>query len=256
MVGEVVVKGWRNGLLILLPPEDPWEQVVDQVHNKLDEAKARSFWRGAQTTFDCGMRAVSLPEMEALLDRVKRGFGLVPVAVVAADAATREAGEKLALVSYPEMPVIKKPAARDEREETVQSASQQAAPQQPRPAAAAGGPASNALYVPGTVRSGQRIVHDGHVVVVGDVNAGAEVFAEGDILVFGSLRGLAHAGCSGDETARIVAGSLQPPQLRIAGKIARSPEAAGQPGRGASSGPQRSPEVARIEGGEIQVSPL
>ncbi|MDX1931461.1 MAG: septum site-determining protein MinC, partial [Capsulimonadales bacterium] len=65
------------------------------------------------------------------------------------------------------------------------------------------------------------------------------------------LRGLAHAGCFGDEAARIVAGSLRPPQLRIASKIARAPEDSGRSG----SGP-RVPEVARIEGEEIGIFPL
>jgi septum site-determining protein MinC len=71
-------------------------------------------------------------------------------------------------------------------------------------------------------------------------------------VVFGTLRGLAHAGCYGDENARIVALSLRPPQLRIAGKIARSPEEGGKIKGGAA---ERTPEVARIENGEIQIFP-
>jgi septum site-determining protein MinC len=81
------------------------------------------------------------------------------------------------------------------------------------------------------------------------VNAGAEGIAEGDILVFGTLRGLAHAGSRGDEKSRIVAGNMRPQQIRIAGKIARSPEDS-NPTPGA-----RNPEIARIVNGEIQVSP-
>lgn len=246
MTGEVVVKGWRNGLLLILPPEGGWDDVIEQVHTKLDEAKARSFWRGSQATIDLGSRAATHPELEALLDRLKRGFGLVPVAVVAEDQATREAGEKLALVSYAEMPVVRKPTPREPRDGNGTAAADATAP-----SASAAAPANNALYVPGTVRSGQRIVHEGHLVIVGDVNAGAEVLAEGDVVVFGALRGLAHAGYTGNEAARIVAGSLRPPQLRIAGKIARSPEE-----EGVRPAPPRTPEVARIENGEIQVSPL
>src|SRR5207237_383391 len=113
------------------------------------------------------------------------------------------------------------------------------------------GSGSNALYVPHTVRAGQRIVHGGHLIVGGDVNAGAEVVAAGDILIFGTLRGLAHAGSQGDEKARIIAGSMRPQQLRIAGRIARAPEEAGPGTTGA-----RLPETARIEDGEIQVSPV
>lgn len=251
---DVEVKGWRNGLLLIIPPDEPWETVLERVDVRLDEARARSFWRGAQTTIDCGLRFVSLEELDALLDRVKRAYGLVPIAIVAADAATRAAGEKLALVSYEEMPVIRKPARR-EFETNVTPSSPDAAPPLTSPASPevsekAPASANNALYLYQTVRSGQRVVNDGHIVICGDVNAGAEIIAKGDIVVFGTLRGVAHAGCYGDEGARIVAGSLRPPQLRIAGKIARSPEDAGKTKTGSA---ERNPEVARIENSEIQI---
>ena len=257
---DVEVKGWRNGLLLIIPPDAPWETVLERTDARLDEARARSFWRGAQTTIDCGLRFVSLEELDALLDRVKRAYGLVPIAIVSAEAATRAAGEKLALVSYEEMPVVRKPARREfETNVTPVSSSASAVvvsvPETVTPAdVSEKAPAStnNALYLYQTVRSGQRIVNEGHIIVCGDVNAGAELMAKGDIVVFGTLRGLAHAGCYGDEGARIVAISLKPPQLRIAGKIARAPE---ESGKVKGSAVERHPEVARIENGEIQIFP-
>jgi septum site-determining protein MinC len=251
---DVEVKGWRNGLLLIIPPDDAWEKIMERVDARLDEARARSFWRGAQTTIDCGLRSVSLEELDTLLDRIKRAYGLVPIAIVATDPATRAAGEKLALVSYDEMPVIRKP--RREFETNVTPSASAPTTERPAPvevpekAAAAAG--NNALYLYQTVRSGQRIVNDGHIVICGDVNAGAEIMAKGDIVVFGTLRGLAHAGCYGDENARIVAVSLRPPQLRIASKIARSPE---EEKKTKGSVVERNPEVARIENGEIQIFP-
>lgn len=110
-------------------------------------------------------------------------------------------------------------------------------------------PPHNALYVRQTVRSGQRLEHDGHLVICGDVNAGAEIFATGDIVVFGTLRGVAHAGAKGDEGARIVATNLRPTQLRIATRIARSPDQGSPP-------LSKFPEVALVEEGEIHISPL
>ncbi len=259
---DVEVKGWRNGLLLIIPPDEEWATIMERVDARLDEARARSFWRGAQTTIDCGGRFVSLEELDGLLDRVKSAYGLVPIAIVATDAATRAAGEKLALVSYEEMPVIRKP--RREFESMTSSAhdgpaASEAADRSSASANAGSanasssgnsGSANNALYVRQTVRSGQRIVSDGHLVIYGDVNAGAEIMARGDVTVFGTLRGLAHAGCYGDESAQIVALSLRPPQLRIAGKIARSPEESGKAKAGTA---ERTPEVARIENGEIQI---
>ncbi len=259
---EVTVKGWRNGLLLQLPLVLSWDALLAQTDEKLNAANAKSFWRGSQTTIDCGVRIVTVAELDTLMDRIKAEFGLVPIAVVARDANTREAGERLVLVAYPELPQVRKQPSgggptqgytadrqQPERQETDVTAevptAATVAPWYPA------GATPNALYIPGTIRSGQRIVHDGPVIVLGDVNAGAEVFSESDVAVFGTLRGLVHAGCMGDEKSRIVAASLRAPQLRIATKIARSPEE--DTGRNA---PARGAEVARIDGGEIQVSPL
>lgn len=76
----------------------------------------------------------------------------------------------------------------------------------------------------GTVRSGQILEHDGDIVVIGDVNFGGQVLASGDIYVMGTLRGLAHAGCRGNEQAIIAAVFFQPTQLRIHDVISRSPD--------------------------------
>ena len=259
-VTEVTVKGWRNGLLLALPLETPWAEVIEQTHAKLDEAKARSFWRGAQTTLDCGDRSVSGEELTALMDRIKRGFGLVPVAIVATDAATREAGEKLALKSYEELPIIQKPRERDrdksnsDKEAAEASANGSGAshsgPNAGTDIAVRGNfAAHNALYVPGTVRSGQRIVHDTHLIIVGDVNAGAEVAAGGDIIVFGDA---ARTWLTRDASGRRQpALSLETCARRNSASPGKSPVPAEETERG--SGAVRVPEVARIEGGEIGV---
>ena len=252
---SVEVKGWRNGLLLFVPFAGEWETVLAQVDSRLDEARARSFWRGAQVTLICGSRAVSLGELSDLCERVKGGWGLVPVAVVSSEGETRAAGEKLALVAYEELPVVKMPERRertDKTEKNEPAPEPAAAPPNAHTAPGGSSDAANALYVRQTVRSGQRVVHEGNVVVCGDVNAGAEVIAGGDVLVFGTLRGLAHAGSFGNESARIIAVSLRPPQLRIAQKIARAPE---DEVAGSAKG-AKTPEVARIENGEINVFPL
>lgn len=75
-----------------------------------------------------------------------------------------------------------------------------------------------------TIRSGQVVECMGHLLIVGDVNPGSMVQATGNIYVMGALRGMAHAGCAGDEQAIIAANCLQPTQLRIAGLVSRSPD--------------------------------
>ncbi|MBM5803902.1 MAG: septum site-determining protein MinC [Cyanobacteria bacterium K_DeepCast_35m_m2_155] len=82
----------------------------------------------------------------------------------------------------------------------------------------------------GTLRSGDHLEAEGSLLVLGDVNPGARVSATGHVLVWGTLRGVAHAGCSGDSSARISALQLRPLQLRIASAVARGPEDLPVPG--------------------------
>ena len=98
----------------------------------------------------------------------------------------------------------------------------------------------------GTLRSGDHLETSGSVLLLGDVNPGARISAAGHVLVWGRLRGVAHAGCQGDNFARIVALQLRPLQLRIAGAVARGPEVAPPAGFA---------EEARIVAGAIQIDP-
>jgi septum site-determining protein MinC len=75
-----------------------------------------------------------------------------------------------------------------------------------------------------TLRSGQELRHDGDLLLLGDINPGGGIYCTGSIFVLGALRGLAHAGCEGNENAIIAASELKPTQLRIAGVISRPPD--------------------------------
>ncbi len=223
---QVELAGWRNGLLtqllLIVPNEGEWDEAWSKVETKLEENRSNASWQGAQLTLDLASRSLNHEQLEWVVARLKSTYGLLPVAVVATDNTTREAAKSLILSSYMMLPGNSKDPA------VVVNK-------------------NNALYISHTVRSGQKIVHDGNVVIGGSVNAGAEVVADGDIIVAGTLRGIAHAGSSGDEKARIFAGDMRPQQLRIAEQIARAPEEKGK------SSDTRQPEVAFIENGAIQV---
>ncbi len=66
-----------------------------------------------------------------------------------------------------------------------------------------------------TVRSGQKILNEGDVIVFGDINPGGEVSATGNITVLGDVRGVVHAGMKGGINSYIIAYSLRPLQIRI-----------------------------------------
>lgn len=78
--------------------------------------------------------------------------------------------------------------------------------------------------VRGTLRSGQLVETEGHLLVLGDVHPGSELRAGGDIVVWGELRGIAHAGYPANRQAEIRALHLDAIQLRIADGIARRPD--------------------------------
>lgn len=72
------------------------------------------------------------------------------------------------------------------------------------------------------IRSGQKIISEGSVLVWGDVHESAEIIAAQDIIVLGKLQGIAHAGYNGDLDSVVFALDLTPSQIRIANKISRS----------------------------------
>jgi septum site-determining protein MinC len=74
------------------------------------------------------------------------------------------------------------------------------------------------------IRSGQVLEVHGDLLLIGDVNPGGTVKAGGNIFVMGSLRGIAYAGCFGNDQAVIAASSMKPSQLRINNCLNRAPD--------------------------------
>jgi septum site-determining protein MinC len=74
------------------------------------------------------------------------------------------------------------------------------------------------------IRSGQVLEVPGDLLLVGDVNPGGTVKAGGNIFIMGTLKGIAHAGCYGDDEAVISAAIMNPSQLRISDCINRAPD--------------------------------
>jgi septum site-determining protein MinC len=68
------------------------------------------------------------------------------------------------------------------------------------------------------VRAGQQIyAENGDLVALAPVSPGGEVLADGHIHIYSSLRGRAHAGISGDESARIFCHNLEAQLVSVAG---------------------------------------
>lgn len=65
------------------------------------------------------------------------------------------------------------------------------------------------------VRSGQILTVPGSVLIFGDIHPGGIVKAGGNIIILGSLKGLAQAGCNGNDQAVVVADFQYNAQIRI-----------------------------------------
>jgi septum site-determining protein MinC len=232
-VREVTIKGVRHGLMLVLPDDLAWEQVLTQLEAKLDAGRA--LIKGAKAQLDVGGRPLDADALQRLVRGLADSYQMEAIALI----GTHETAQAAAVASGIPLtaPTPPTPPSPPERSNVVPT------PTDPTTLT------NNALYLRQTICSGQSIRHDGNIVICGDVNPGAEVVATGDIIVFGTLRGVAHAGAAGDEGCQIVAINLRPTQIRIAGYIARSPDAVAPP-------LSKYPEVARVQDSEIHIIPL
>ncbi len=154
---------------------------------------------------------------------------------------TQGDGSQIVVTVDPEMAIKTENCTKSEvlPEEKIQAVEEDEETQAPLP---------QTLYIRQTLRSGQCVSHQGHLVIIGDINPGAEVMADGDITVWGSLRGIAHAGIAGNTNAEIRAINLQPIQIRIADAIARSPDR-----KGVKYTSSAAPEMAKLVDGKVKV---
>jgi septum site-determining protein MinC len=207
------IKGGKDGLRILIDETSDWSSVLTALQAQFDQAG--NFFAGAYMIVEVGNRRVDEQQLVEMLTLMQT-YGLAPESLATTMRESRDAARAVGLTTRAMPRPVVQPSLPVESESTL-------------------------LYR--TVRSGQVVRHQGHIILIGDVNPGAQLIAGGTIIVWGRLRGLVHAGALGDREALVCALDLRPTQLRIANLIARAPEEM-------SSNP---PEVARIEQDTIVV---
>ncbi|HHU62657.1 MAG TPA: septum site-determining protein MinC [Clostridiales bacterium] len=211
----VTFKGSKNGLHIILNEKATFEEIVSRLEKKLNSAK--NFFKGCSVTIQHGNRVLDEDQRLLLEDILINRNGITDVTFTA-DSSFITNDDTSSTVQY---------------QPTAQGFN----------AIAEGA----SKFYRQTVRNGQKISFDGHVIIIGDVNPGGEISASGNIIVIGALRGIAHAGAKGDRNAVVVAFSLQPTQLRISDIIARSPD-------GDNTKPDW-PEIAYIKDNALVIEP-
>jgi septum site-determining protein MinC len=211
----VQIKGIRDGLLVTIG-EGEWALLQEALFAHIEERV--NFFNGAKVALDVGNHILHAAEMGQLRDQLS-DKGVALWAVLSNSPTSEATAQMLGLATRLSSP---KP------ERVVRALDTNLAGEE-------------AVLVQRTMRSGYRLAHQGHVIVIGDVNPGAEIIAGGSIVVWGRLRGVAHAGADGNEKAVVCALDMMPTQLRIADQIAITPHRKGKP----------QPEVVRIVNGQV-----
>lgn len=212
---SIQIKGIREGLLVTLGDGD-WQDIHSSLMEKISEKE--KFFLGAKLALDVGNRVLHAAELGTLRDRLA-DKNIILWAILSNSPITELTAQDLGLATRISVP---KP------ERIIKSIESSL-------------PGEDALFLRKTIRSGFKVVSNGHIVIFGDVNPGGEVIAGGSIIVWGRCQGVVHAGSNGDQKATVCALDLIPTQLRIAGVIAISPKRKGKP----------QPEVAQIVAGQV-----
>ncbi len=241
MSEKVAFKGTINGIILQFEPSLPFNELYQAIEEKLKQAN--NFFKGSHIIgVEGGTFTV---EEEVKLERLFReqgGMKLLSLEKVDRIKSNKDIF-KAKTNKASQVTKTKDNIAKEVKQKTqTKQETKPTATIEPKVPDTLG----ETIFHRGTLRSGNVLEATGHIVLLGDANAGSELIARGNILVMGALRGFAHAGSAGDEQAYIVAGKLEPTQLRIAGKITRPPDD--------SVGADYT-EVASIKNGQIIIEP-
>lgn len=244
LLDGVTLKGTRHGLLVCVREDLDFELALQQIQEKLAiPFLAQSSGETGHNPFSPALdnRRISLDlgwrELSAeSFTRLRESLGEIELAgVLSTSLQTRTVAEsfgikaiigRLGLAHHQGRRLRQEQKEQEQAEKESPSAEETApndsltvTPAQPAPAPSADQEQEATLYIKRTLRSGQKAVYPGNIVLWGDLNPGSELEAEGDVLVLGTVRGRIHAGCNGNSEAQIYCQSLHPTVLRIADEI-------------------------------------
>ena len=179
MKSSVVIKGCKSGMTVILNPDTPFEQLLEDVGKMFKESE--KFWGSAQMTLTLEGRDLTPEEEYRIVQTITENSDIEVLCLLDTDGNRTKKCEK----------------ALNERLMELSSLTGQ--------------------FYKGNLRDGDELESEASIVVIGDVEKGAKVSAKGNIVVLGALRGAAYAGVCGNEDAVIVAFEMAPMSVRIAG---------------------------------------
>lgn len=193
MQSSVVIKGSKAGMTVILNPDVPFEQLIEDIGKKFRESSR--FWGSIQMTLTLEGRTLTPSEEFQIVDAITANSQIDILCILDTDANRIAKCEK----------------ALNERLMELSSQTGQ--------------------FYKGSLQKGDVLESEASIVIIGDVCHGARVIAKGNVIVLGVLNGTVHAGAAGGN-AVIVAFDMAPTQLRIADYCTRAEEKGRRLGRG------------------------
>lgn len=184
MSQSVIIKSSKNGINLVLDPELPYEDLLDEIRKKFKDSE--KFFAHAAFALSFEGRELSDAEKFQIVDAIMTDTTVKILCIVENDEI-RDA-------------ILQQKIEEQER-------SKEAAPQKK---------AKGCFYY-GSLAPGEHLETDESVVIIGDVPSKAVVVSKGNIIVLGSLMGSAFAGMDGNADAFITALTFLPEQYNIAG---------------------------------------
>ncbi len=202
MKEHVLIKGNKYGIVLVLNPDVPFEDLLIEIGIRFDDA-SKYFNQTTQSALTIEGRELSSEEIDRVLDLIKKRTNLRIPYVIDNCRQTEEQFQRIIETNQTET------KASEEGEEETHFIYPEK---------------NDGLFYKGTLRSGQTLESSGSLVMIGDVNPGATVLSNGNIIVLGNLKGTAIAGASGNKNAFVLALSMEPMQIQISDIIGRAPD--------------------------------
>ncbi|MCM1494216.1 MAG: septum site-determining protein MinC [Bacteroides sp.] len=200
MKEHVLIKGNRYGIVLVLDPEIPFEDLLIEIGVRFDDS-SKYFNSNTQSAITFEGRELDSEEIDRILDLIKKRTTLRIPYVIDNRKDTEEQFQRIIEGNQKESGPMAEAETRYIYPEK-----------------------GDGLFYKGTLRSGQTLEASGSLVMIGDVNPGATVLSNGNIIILGSLKGTAIAGASGNRNAFVLALSMTPMQIQISDIIGRAPD--------------------------------
>lgn len=174
---SVMVKGYKDGILLVLDDSLPFEELLVRIRNKFSESA--KFLGSAKLALTFSGRPLSIQEQKDILCVISEVSDLEIICVFDNDEPTQDMMKRAV-------------------DSVISSLSNQ-----------------TGKFFHGSVANGSHIETENSMVVIGNIEKGGSVTCGGNLVVLGSILGSATAGTNGNREALIYASSIDAEHLQI-----------------------------------------